>query len=210
MKILNAGKLIITPNHAYIGPNKIDLTKDTNTTYGLATSTTAGLLSPELYEKLNALSYNYVEIVPVTSIYENKQITMPAASSDHISLLAFPNTFTLLAYKLVKISISFSYKFSSGDDRCKASGGIQLSESNPTIWNDNTLGYTYTVSNVLYLKHDEKNQIYLSIDSETGPWTLTSISPTNLRLTVLVSNRTYSTVFKYTLNGGSYEIRGVE
>nr|DAS76616.1 MAG TPA: hypothetical protein [Caudoviricetes sp.] len=210
MKILNAGKLIITPNHAYIGPNKIDLTKDTNTTYGLATSTTAGLLSPELYEKLNALSYNYVEIVPVTSIYENKQITMPAASSDHISLLAFPNTFTLLAYKLVKISISFSYKFSSGDDRCKASGGIQLSESNPTIWNDNTLGYTYTVSNVLYLKHDEKNQIYLSIDSETGPWTLTSISPTNLRLTVLVSNRTYSTVFNYTLNGGSYEIRGVE
>lgn len=27
--ILNNGKLVITPNHAYIGPNKIDLTSDT-------------------------------------------------------------------------------------------------------------------------------------------------------------------------------------
>lgn len=30
---LAAGKNVVTPNHAYIGPNKIDLAKDTNTVY---------------------------------------------------------------------------------------------------------------------------------------------------------------------------------
>lgn len=32
-EILSSGKLVITPNHAYIGPNRIDLTKDTDTVY---------------------------------------------------------------------------------------------------------------------------------------------------------------------------------
>ena len=43
---LSNGKLLITPNHAYIGPNKIDLAKDTDTVYVHPTTNNATILTP--------------------------------------------------------------------------------------------------------------------------------------------------------------------
>lgn len=178
----------------------------------MATSTTAGLLSPELYEKLNTLSYNYVEIVPRTEIDINSSTTINANTSITATLMTISLPTTMLAYKLVKIPISFTYNFTSTIFvSCYVTSGIKLS-SGMELWTGKTMGASYTVSNALYFKHDEKNQIYLSIDSETGPWTLvTYVSPTTFYFSVDVKNAYSSSCsLYYRLHNGFYEIRGLE
>lgn len=119
---------------------------------------------------------------------------------------------TMLAYKLVKMPISFSYRFTSSyTSMCYATSGIKLS-SGMELWTGKTMGSTYTVSNVLYFKHNESNQMLISKDSDTGPWTLVSyVTPTSFYFSVSITNKnSESAIFYYVLNNGSYEFHGVE
>lgn len=80
------------------------------------------------------------------------------------------------------------------------------------LWTGKTMGSTYTVSNVLYFKHNESNQMLISKDSDTGPWTLVSyVTPTSFYFSVSITNKnSESAIFYYVLNNGSYEFHGVE
>lgn len=62
--ILNAGNIVITPNHVYAGVNKIDLAKDTvythpsirQCTIPIASSTQDGLMSSEMVTMLSSIT----------------------------------------------------------------------------------------------------------------------------------------------------------
>lgn len=70
LKILGAGKLVLGNNKAWFGSNKIELTKDTVYTHPstqqceipLATTETAGLMSPADKLKLGTMSYNWTDL----------------------------------------------------------------------------------------------------------------------------------------------------